>query len=63
MISAQIPLLLSLDLLRQDEQLTFLRLVPGRVQYSDESKNRDMPELLQWSPQANAPLEVRLFGD
>lgn len=50
-------------LLRADEQLTFLRLVPTRVQHSDEAKNRDMPELLQWSPQANAPLEVRLFGE
>ena len=48
-------------LLREDEQLTFLRLVPGRVQDSDESKNRDMPELLQWSAQANAALDVRLF--
>ena len=50
-------------LLRSDEHLTFLRLVPSRVQHRDESKNRDLPELLQWSPQANAPLEVRLFGD
>jgi hypothetical protein len=50
-------------LLRSDEQLTFFRLVPSRVQNSDEAKNRDMPELLQWSAQANAPLEVRLFGD
>ena len=50
-------------LLRSDEHLTFLRLVPSRVQHRDESKNRDMPELLQWSPQADAPLEVRLFGD
>ncbi|MAT97517.1 MAG: hypothetical protein CL608_10280 [Anaerolineaceae bacterium] len=50
-------------LLRADEQLTFLRLVPGRVQHSDEAKNQDMPELLQWSAQANAPLEVRLFGE
>jgi UDP-2,3-diacylglucosamine pyrophosphatase LpxH len=50
-------------LLRADEQLTFLRLVPSRVQHSAEAKNRDMPELLQWSPQANSPLEVRLFGD
>ncbi|MCB8977835.1 MAG: metallophosphoesterase [Ardenticatenaceae bacterium] len=49
-------------LLRQDEQLTFLRLVPGRVQSSDEAQNRDMPELLQWSAQANAPLDVRLFA-
>ena len=50
-------------LLRQDEQLTFLRLVPSRVQHNDEAQNRDMPELLQWSPQANAPLPVRLFAD
>ena len=50
-------------LLRQDEQLTFLRLVPGRVQNRDESKNQDMPELLQWSAQANAPMPVRLFAD
>lgn len=49
-------------LLRADEQLTFLRLVPGRVQHSEEAKNKDMPELLQWSAQANAPQEVRLFG-
>lgn len=50
-------------LLRSDEQLTFLRLVPGRVQHSDEAQNQDMPELLQWSAQANAPLEVRLFDE
>ncbi|MEZ4594578.1 MAG: hypothetical protein R3D55_26055 [Chloroflexota bacterium] len=50
-------------LLRQDEQLTFLRLVPGRVRQGDEAKIRDMPELLQWSPQANAPMPVRLFAD
>ncbi len=50
-------------LLRADEQLTFLRLVPSRVQHSDETKNRDMPELLQWCAPANAPQEVRLFGD
>ena len=50
-------------LLRSDEQLTFLRLVPGRVQHSDEAQNHDMPELLQWSPQAKAPLEVRLFNE
>jgi len=50
-------------LLRSDEQLTFLRLVPSRVQHKDEAQNQDMPELLQWSPQANAPLEVRLFDE
>lgn len=50
-------------LLRADEHLTFLRLVPGRVQHSDEAQNQDMPELLQWSAQANAPMGVRLFGD
>jgi UDP-2,3-diacylglucosamine pyrophosphatase LpxH len=50
-------------LLRSDEQLTFLRLVPSRLQNSDKTQNRDMPELLQWSPQANAPLEVRLFDE
>ena len=50
-------------LLRSDEQLTFLRLVPGRVQHNHEAQNRDMPELLQWSAQANAPLEVRLFEE
>ncbi len=50
-------------LLRSDEQLTFLRLVPSRLQHSDETQNQDMPELLQWSPQANAPLEVRLFDE
>ncbi|MCA9918984.1 MAG: hypothetical protein KC445_13575 [Anaerolineales bacterium] len=50
-------------LLRRDEQLTFLRLVPSRVQQKDESKNRDMPELLQWSEQANMPMPVRLFAD
>ena len=50
-------------LLRSDEQLTFLRLVPSRVQHNDEAQNRDMPELLQWSAQANAPLEVRLFDE
>jgi UDP-2,3-diacylglucosamine pyrophosphatase LpxH len=50
-------------LLRSDEQLTFLRLVPGRVQHNDEAQNQDMPELLQWSAQAHAPLEVRLFDE
>ncbi|MCP4418239.1 MAG: hypothetical protein GY805_16580, partial [Chloroflexi bacterium] len=50
-------------LLRSDEQLTFLRLIPGRVQHNDEAKNQDMPELLQWSAKANAPLEVRLFDE
>ncbi|WP_420629595.1 hypothetical protein [Candidatus Leptofilum sp.] len=50
-------------LLREDEQLTFLRLVPGRVQHGDEAKNKDIPELLQWSAQANAPMPVRLFGE
>ncbi len=50
-------------LLRADEQLTFLRLVPSRVQHNYEAKNKDMPELLQWSAQANAPMEVRLFDE
>lgn len=50
-------------LLRSDEQLTFLRLVPGRLQNSNEAQNRDMPELLQWSAQAKASLEVRLFDE
>ena len=50
-------------LLRRDEQLTFLRLVPARLQKGDETQNHDMPELLQWSAQANAPMPVRLFDE
>jgi hypothetical protein len=37
--------------------LTFLRLVPGRL----ESGN-DVPELLRWSEDANAPRLARLFA-
>lgn len=50
-------------LLRRDEQLTFLRLVPSRLKKGDETQNYDMPELLQWSAQANAPMPVRLFDE
>lgn len=44
-------------LLRDDEQLTFLRVVPSRLDNPDWTP----PELLQWSTEANAPLPVRLF--
>lgn len=43
-------------LLRDDEQLTFCRIVPDNV-----ADGRDVPELLQWAPQANMPIPVRLF--
>lgn len=43
-------------LLRDDEQLTFLRLVPDRVK-----NGRDVPELLQWVPGAPKPMPVRLL--
>ena len=48
-------------LLRDDEQLTFLRIVPSRLTSDARSANRDTPELLQWSAEANAPRPVRLF--
>ena len=48
-------------LLRDDEQLTFLRLVPGRIAADAHRSNLDVPELLQWSAEANAPMPVRLF--
>jgi UDP-2,3-diacylglucosamine pyrophosphatase LpxH len=48
-------------LLRDDEQLTFLRLVPSRIAADAHISHQDVPELLQWSPEANAPLPVRLF--
>jgi len=47
-------------LLRDDEQLTFLRLVPNRLKTQGRAAHRDVPELLQWSPDANAPRSVRL---
>ena len=48
-------------LLRDDEQLTFLRIVPSRLTDEARAENRDTPELLQWSSEANAPRPVRLF--
>lgn len=42
-------------LLRDDEHLTFFRIVS---QHLDRDQ---LPELLQWSPEANQPLPVRLF--
>lgn len=48
-------------LLRDDEQLTFLRIVPSRLTSDARSANRDTPELLQWSSEANAPRPMRLF--
>lgn len=42
-------------LLRGDSQLTFLRLVPEKPGFRNA-----LPELLQWSPEANKPFEVRL---
>lgn len=46
---------------RDDEQLTFLRVVPARLTDIARAANRDTPELLQWSPEANAPRPVRLL--
>ncbi|MCP5096808.1 MAG: hypothetical protein GY943_14750 [Chloroflexi bacterium] len=48
-------------LLRDDEQLTFLRVVPERIAVDAHRSNLDVPELLQWSAEANAPMSVRLF--
>ncbi len=48
-------------LLRDDEQLTFLRIVPSRLTSDGRFVNQDTPELLQWSEEANAPRPVRLF--
>ncbi|MCA9898330.1 MAG: hypothetical protein H6654_17115 [Ardenticatenaceae bacterium] len=45
-------------LLREDVQLTFLRLVPGRAAFPEAP-----PELLQWSAEGNTPMPVRLFED
>ncbi|WP_420645692.1 hypothetical protein [Candidatus Leptofilum sp.] len=45
-------------LLREDVQLTFLRLVPERQGFPDCP-----PDLLQWSAEAKEPIEVRLFED
>ncbi|MFQ5401532.1 MAG: hypothetical protein ACE5E7_18280 [Anaerolineae bacterium] len=44
-------------LLREDVQLTFFRLVPGMPDFG-----HGMPELYQWSPEADRPLLVRLFS-
>jgi hypothetical protein len=44
-------------LLRGDSQLTFLRLVPDKPGF-----HTALPELLQWSPEANKPFEVRLVS-
>lgn len=48
-------------LLRDDVQLTFLRLVPDRMTGEGRAADRDTPQLLQWSPEANAPRPMRLF--
>ncbi|RMG91770.1 MAG: hypothetical protein D6706_17925 [Chloroflexi bacterium] len=45
-------------LLRQDDQLTFLRLLPDHPEFK-----RRPPELLQWSAEADEPREIRLFAD
>lgn len=44
------------QLTRPAANLTFMRLVPSRL------PQHDLPELLRWSEEANAPREVRLFG-
>lgn len=44
-------------LTRPAANLTFMRLIPARLPAND------LPELLRWSEEANAPLEVRMFGD
>lgn len=45
------------QLSRPAAHLTFLRLVPGRLK-----AGQDVPELLRWSEDANAPYPVRLFA-
>ncbi len=44
------------QLTRPAANLTFLRLVPARLEMGD-----DVPELLRWSEEANAPYPARLF--
>lgn len=48
------------QLLRPSAHLTFLRLVPEKIQA--DVPNSDMPELLRWSSEAGKPLPVRLFS-
>ncbi len=43
-------------LLREDVQLTFLRLVPGKPGFLQQP-----PELLQWDADADRPREIRMF--
>lgn len=45
------------QLTRPAANLTFLRLVPSRL-----ADGHDLPELLRWSEEANAPRPARLFG-
>lgn len=45
------------QLTRPAANLTFLRLVPSRLEKGD-----DLPELLRWSEEANAPRPTRIFG-
>ncbi|HUM68297.1 MAG TPA: hypothetical protein PLK31_05575, partial [Chloroflexota bacterium] len=44
------------QLTRPAANLTFLRLVPSRL-----ANGSDIPELLRWSEDANAPRPARLF--
>jgi hypothetical protein len=54
---AWIPVFSETDQLsRPAAHLTFLRLVPARLEQGD-----DVPELLRWAEDANAPRPVRLF--
>lgn len=46
-------------LLRGDFQLTFVRIIPSRMKDVVDG----VPELLQWSPHADAPRPVRLFDE
>lgn len=45
-------------LLREDEQLTFLRLLPDHPHFTELP-----PELLQWDHDAEKPRQVRLFAE
>ena len=44
---------------RPAENLTFLRLIPDHI---TDDYDGDLPELLRWSQEANAPLPVRLLA-
>ncbi len=45
------------QLTRPAANLTFLRLVPSRLE-----RGNDLPELLRWSEEANAPRPARIFA-